>query len=98
MYGLIFIYSSCYCLQKAKIARQLLNFICAYCDAFCGLKDVNNKLYVSKDSPTATNFDCINKMIYVLYCITVGMSPDLQRLIVWMMNPLPQLRFVTVKS
>ena len=81
--------------KKLKIALQLLNFICAYSDAFYGLKDVNN--YVSKDSPIATNFDCMNKMIYVLYCITVGMSPDLQRLIVWMMNPLPQHRFVTVK-
>lgn len=40
---------------------------------------------------------CSNKMIYmyILYCITVGMSPDLRRLIMWMMNPLPQHRFVT---
>ena len=82
--------------KKLKIAWQLLNFICAYSDTFYGLKDVNN--YVSKDLPIATNFDiCINKMIYVLYCITAGMSPDLRRLIVWMMNPLPQHRFVTVK-
>ena len=51
--------------KKLKIVWQLLNFICAYSDTFYGLKDVIN--YVSKDLPIATNFDCINKMIYVLY-------------------------------
>ena len=40
--------------KKLKIAQQLLTFICAYSDAFCGLKNVNSD--VSEDLLIATNF------------------------------------------
>ena len=40
--------------KKLKIAQQLLTFICAYSDAFYGLKDVNSD--VSEDLLIATNF------------------------------------------
>ena len=40
--------------KKLKIAQQLLTFICAYSDAFYGLKNVNSD--VSEDLLIATNF------------------------------------------